>query len=109
MAFKSEYLQSVYDTVCKRNPNEKEFLQAVYEVLESLEPVVERRPDIVKANIIGRMVEPERFIQFRVSWVDDNGNVQVNRGFRVQFNSAICPYNFFLLLHPSVNASIMKF
>lgn len=109
MAFKSEYLQSVYDTVCKRNPNEKEFLQAVYEVLESLEPVVERRPDIVKANIIGRMVEPERFIQFRVSWVDDNGNVQVNRGFRVQFNSAIGPYKGGLRLHPSVNASIIKF
>ncbi len=109
MAFQNEYLQNVYDGVCKRNPNEPEFLQAVYEVLESLEPVVEKREDIVKANIIGRIVEPERFIQFRVSWVDDNGNVQVNRGFRVQFNSAIGPYKGGLRLHPSVNASIIKF
>ena len=92
MQFKSQYLQSVYDTVCKRNPDEPEFLQAVREVLESFEPVVERRPDIVKAGVIDRIVEPERFIQFRVSWVDDNGKVQVNRGYRVQFNSAIGPY-----------------
>ncbi len=109
MALQSAYLQGVYDTVCKRNPNENEFLQAVYEVLESLEPVVAMREDIVKANIIGRMVEPERFIQFRISWVDDAGNVQVNRGYRVQFNSAIGPYKGGLRLHPSVNASIIKF
>ena len=75
MQFKSQYLQSVYDTVCKRNPDEPEFLQAVREVLESFEPVVERRPDIVKTGVIDRIVEPERFIQFRVSWVDDNGKV----------------------------------
>ena len=89
--FQSTYLQGVYDTVCKRNPNEPEFLQAVREVLESFEPVVVQRPDLVKAGIIDRIVEPERFIQFRVSWVDDEGNVQVNRGFRVQYNSAIGP------------------
>ncbi len=107
--FKSSYLTGIYDQVCKRNPNEPEFLQAVKEVLESLEPVVEKRPDIVKAGIIERFVEPERFIQFRVSWVDDAGNVQVNRGFRVQFNSAIGPYKGGLRLHPSVNASVIKF
>lgn len=109
MNFQSAYLQEVYASVCKRNPNEPEFLQAVKEVLESLEPVVAKRPDIVAAGVIDRMVEPERFIQFRVSWVDDNGKVQVNRGYRVQFNSAIGPYKGGLRLHPSVNASIIKF
>ena len=109
MDFKSTYLQGVYDKVCARNAGEKEFLQAVKEVLESLEPVVERRPDIVKAGVIDRIVEPERQIQFRVSWVDDNGNVQVNRGYRVQFNSAIGPYKGGLRLHPSVTASVIKF
>ena len=107
--FQSTYLQGVYDTVCKRNPNEPEFLQAVREVLESFEPVVAQRPDLVKAGIIDRIVEPERFIQFRVSWVDDEGNVQVNRGFRVQYNSAICPYKGGLRFHPSVCASVIKF
>ncbi|MBC8570055.1 NADP-specific glutamate dehydrogenase [Zongyangia hominis] len=109
MAFKSEYLNQVYETVCKRNSGEPEFLQAVKEVLESFEPVVEKRPDIVKSGVIDRIVEPERFIQFRVSWVDDNGKVQVNRGFRVQFNSAIGPYKGGLRFHPSVCASIIKF
>ena len=109
MAFKSEYLQGVYDKVCQRNKGEEEFLQAVKEVLESFEPVVEKRPDIVKAGIIDRLVEPERFIQFRVPWVDDNGNVQVNRGFRVQFNSAIGPYKGGLRFHPTVCASVIKF
>ena len=109
MGLKSEYLQGVYATVCKRNAGEPEFLQAVLEVLESFEPVVERRPDIVKAGIIERMVEPERMIIFRVPWVDDSGKVQVNRGFRVQFNSAIGPYKGGLRLHPSVNASVIKF
>ena len=109
MAFKSAYLQGVYDTVCKRNPNEPEFLQAVREVLESLEPVVEKRPDLVKAGVIDRMVEPERLIQFRVPWVDDTGAVRVNRGFRVQFNSAIGPYKGGLRFHPSVCASVIKF
>ncbi len=107
--FKSQYLTDVYASVVKRNPNEPEFLQAVKEVLETLEPVVERRPDLVKAGVIERFVEPERFIQFRVSWVDDSGKVQVNRGYRVQFNSAIGPYKGGLRLHPSVNASVIKF
>ncbi len=107
--FKSAYLQSVYDSVVKRNPNEPEFLQTVKEVFESLEPVIEKRPDLVKAGVLERMVEPERQISFRVSWVDDNGNVQVNRGYRVQFNSAIGPYKGGLRFHPTVNASIMKF
>ena len=107
--FKSSYLQEVYDQVCKRNCGEPEFLQAVREVLESFEPVVEKRPDIVKAGIIERIVEPERFIQFRVSWVDDAGQVQINRGFRVQFNSAIGPYKGGLRLHPSVCSSVIKF
>ena len=92
MALNNAYLESVYEKVEKRNPGEKEFLQAVYEVLESLIPVVEKRPDLVEAGIIDRIVEPERQIIFRVPWVDDNGKVQVNRGFRVQFNSAIGPY-----------------
>ena len=107
--FKNEYLQKVYADVEKRSGGEKEFLQAVKEVLESLEPVIEKRPDLVKAGILERLVEPERFIQFRVSWVDDNGNVQVNRGYRVQYNSAIGPYKGGIRFHPSVNASIMKF
>ncbi|MBQ7227906.1 MAG: NADP-specific glutamate dehydrogenase, partial [Clostridia bacterium] len=107
--FKNEYIASVYESVCKRNANEPEFLQAVKEVLESLEPVAAKRPDLVKAGVFDRIVEPERFIQFRVSWVDDNGKVQVNRGYRVQFNSAIGPYKGGLRLHPSVNASVIKF
>ena len=109
MEFKNEYLQSVYDTVVKKDPNQPEFLQAVGEVLESLQPVVEKRPDIQKAGILQRIVEPERVVQFRVPWVDDQGNVQVNRGFRVQFNSAIGPYKGGLRFHPSVNLSIIKF
>jgi glutamate dehydrogenase (NADP+) len=109
MVFKSAYLSEVYDSVCKRNPNEPEFLQAVKEVFESLEPVIAVHQDYVDANIVGRMVEPERFVQFRVSWVDDNGKVQVNRGYRAQFNSAIGPYKGGLRLHPSVNASVIKF
>ena len=109
MEFKNTYLQGVYDAVAKRNANEPEFLQAVGEVLESLTPVVERRPDMVSAGVIDRIVEPERMIMFRVPWVDDQGKVQVNRGFRVQFNSAIGPYKGGLRFHPSVNASILKF
>jgi len=109
MAFKSEYLQKVYNNVEKRNPGEKEFLQAVREVLESFEPVVAKNKAYETNGIIDRIVEPERFIQFRVSWVDDKGNVQVNRGFRCQFNSAIGPYKGGLRLHPSVCASVIKF
>ena len=109
MEFKNEYLAGVYAKVEKRNPGESEFLQAVKEVLETLEPVVERRPDLVEAGVIDRIVEPERQIIFRVPWVDDNGKVQVNRGFRVQFNSAIGPYKGGIRLHPSVCASVIKF
>ncbi len=109
MEFKNAYLREVYEKVEQRNNGEKEFLQAVKEVLESFEPVVEKRPDIVEAGIIDRIVEPERVIQFRVSWVDDNGKVQVNRGYRVQFNSAIGPYKGGLRFHPSVCASVIKF
>ncbi len=107
--FKSEYLQKVYATVEARNPGEPEFLQAVRDVLESLEPVVMQDAKFEKSGVIERMVEPERMISFRVSWVDDNGQVQVNRGYRVQFNSAIGPYKGGLRFHPSVNASVIKF
>ncbi len=109
MAIKNEYLQGVYADLKQRNPEQKEYLQAVEEVLSSLEPIVERRPDIIRHKIIERLVEPERVILFRVCWTDDNGEVQVNRGYRVQFNSAIGPYKGGLRLHPSVNLSIMKF
>ena len=109
MAIKNEYLKGVYEGLAQRNPDQKEFLQAVEEVLTSLEPVVERRPDIVKHKVIERIVEPERVIMFRVCWTDDNGEVQVNRGYRIQFNSAIGPYKGGLRLHPSVNLSILKF
>ena len=106
---KNEYLISVLENVKKRNSGEPEFIQAVSEVLASLEPVVEKRPDFIESGVIERMVEPERQIVFRVPWMDDNGKVQVNRGFRVQFNSAIGPYKGGLRFHPSVNASIIKF
>ena len=109
MEFKNSYLQGVYETVQRRNAGEPEFLQAVREVLESFEPVLEKRPELEKTGIIDRIVEPERMITFRVSWVDDSGKVQVNRGYRVQFNSAIGPYKGGLRLHPSVNASVIKF
>ena len=109
MSLKNEYLKGVYEKVCTRNNGEKEFLQAVSEVLESLEPVIDKRADLVAAGIVEQLVEPERFIQFRVPWVDDNGKVHVNRGFRVQFNSAIGPYKGGLRLHPSVCASVIKF
>ncbi|MDP4092616.1 MAG: NADP-specific glutamate dehydrogenase [Bacillota bacterium] len=102
-------LSNVMEQVVKRNPNEPEFHQAVREVLESLEPVAERHPEWVKAGIFERIVEPERQIVFRVPWLDDKGNVQVNRGYRIQFNSAIGPYKGGLRLHPSVNFSILKF
>ena len=109
MSIKNAYLLSVVETVKARNAGEPEFLQAVEEVLESLEPVVEQNPKLVESGVIERMVEPERLIYFRVPWVDDNGKPQVNRGYRVQFNSAIGPYKGGLRFHPSVNASIMKF
>ena len=109
MAIQNAYLQGVYEGLAKRNPEQKEFLQAVEEVLESLEPVVAAHPEYEKAGLIERLVEPERVILFRVPWVDDAGKVQVNRGYRVQFNSAIGPYKGGLRFHPSVNLSILKF
>ncbi len=109
MALKNAYLKSVYASLEKKSAHEPEFLQAVQEVLESLEPVVERRPELEKNGVIERLVEPERIVMFRVPWVDDSGKVQVNRGYRVQFNSAIGPYKGGLRLHPSVNLSIIKF
>lgn len=102
-------LAYVKDEVLKRNPNDAEFIQAVDEVLESLEVVAEKNPEFLNAGIFERIVEPERQIMFRVPWVDDQGKVQVNRGFRVQFNSAIGPYKGGLRFHPSVNLSIIKF
>ena len=107
--FKSQYLNDVMDKVIARNAAEPEFHQAVKEVLESIEPVIEAHPEYEKAGLIERMVEPERTISFRVSWVDDNGKVQVNRGFRVQFNGAIGPYKGGLRFHPSVYLGIIKF
>ena len=109
MKLTNEYLVQVLEQVKKRNPNEPEFIQAVTEVFVTLQPVIEQRPDIVKSGVIERLVEPERQIIFRIPWVDDNGNVQVNRGFRIQFNSAIGPYKGGMRFHPSVNLSIIKF
>ena len=106
---KNAYLNSVMETVIKRNPGEPEFHQAVKEVLESLEPVIAAHPEYEASGLIERIVEPERQIIFRVPWVDDNGNVQVNRGFRVQYNSAIGPYKGGLRFHPSVYIGIIKF
>ncbi len=106
---KNQYLISVLENVKKRNANEPEFLQTVTEVLESIEPVIEQRPDLVEAGVVERMVEPERQIMFRVPWVDDNGKVQVNRGYRVQFNSAIGPYKGGIRFAPNVYIGTMKF
>ncbi|MEI7900951.1 MAG: Glu/Leu/Phe/Val dehydrogenase dimerization domain-containing protein, partial [bacterium] len=103
------YVQNVLENVRKRNTNEPEFLQAVAEVLESLEPVIKTLPVFEKERILDRIVEPERMIVFRVPWEDDKGVFQVNRGFRVEFSSAIGPYKGGLRLHPSVNQSILKF
>src|SRR6266496_3536301 len=102
-------VQEVLDIVRKRNPNEPEFLQAVTEVLESIRPVVERYKKYRDGKILERIVEPERMIQFRVPWIDDKGHIQVNRGYRVQMNSALGPYKGGLRFHPTVNASILKF
>ena len=109
MSFKNQYLNELMEKVVKRNAGEPEFHQTVKEVLESIEPVIEQSPQYVTSGVLERMVEPERIIKFRVPWVDDNGKVQVNRGFRIQFNSAIGPYKGGLRFHPSVNESIIKF
>ncbi|WP_413382138.1 NADP-specific glutamate dehydrogenase [Alkalihalobacillus sp. 1P02AB] len=103
------YVADVYELVKKRNPNESEFHQAVKEVCDSLVPVLAKNPKYMEHGILERMVEPERLISFQVPWIDDHGTIQVNRGFRVQFNSAIGPYKGGIRFHPSVNASIIKF
>src|SRR3989338_8168722 len=104
-----DYVNGLMTHVINKNPGEKEFHQAVKEVLETLTPVLEKHPEYIKAKILDRLVEPERSITFRVPWQDDNGNYQINRGFRFEFNSAIGPYKGGLRFHPSVNASILKF
>lgn len=103
------YVSDQLELAIKNNPNEPEFIQAITEVLQSLEPVFEKNPQYEKAGILERLLEPDRMVRFRVAWTDDNGKVQVNRGYRVQFNSAIGPYKGGLRFHPSVNASILKF
>ncbi|MDD4638098.1 MAG: Glu/Leu/Phe/Val dehydrogenase dimerization domain-containing protein, partial [Bacteroidales bacterium] len=103
------YVENVLEKVKQTNPGQPEFIQAVTEVFEAMGPVIEKHPEYVTSAILERMVEPERQIMFRVPWLDDNGKVQVNRGFRIQFNSAIGPYKGGLRLHPSVNLSIIKF
>jgi glutamate dehydrogenase (NADP+) len=109
MAIKNEYIQNLIKTVEERNAGEYEFHQAVREVLETLEPVIEAHPEYIECGVLDMIVEPERIIKFRVPWVDDNGKVHVNRGFRVQFNSAIGPYKGGIRFHPTVNESIIKF
>ena len=106
---KSEYLQRVYSQVVTRDPDQKEFHQAVLEFLESLDQIIDQHPEYEKKGIVENFVEPERVITFRVPWVDDKGNVHVNRGYRVQFSSAIGPYKGGLRFHPTVNLSILKF
>jgi len=103
------YVENVIEQVKAKNAEQPEFIQAVTEVLQSLEPVIEAHPEYEQASLLERIVEPERVVMFRVPWVDDSGKVQVNRGFRVQFNSAIGPYKGGLRLHPSVNLGIIKF
>jgi len=109
MELKNPYLQNVMQTVINRNPGEPEFHQAVEEVLVSIEPIVEKRPEFEANGLIERLVEPDRMVSFRVAWVDDNGKTQVNRGYRVQFNGAIGPYKGGLRFHPSVYPGIIKF
>ncbi len=103
------YIEDVYTLVKKRNPGELEFHQAVSEVLESLRPVIQQHPEYQEVSLLERLVEPERVIMFRVPWMDDNGIYQVNRGFRIQFNSALGPYKGGLRFHPTVNLGILKF
>ncbi|KXH87086.1 NADP-specific glutamate dehydrogenase [Sporosarcina sp. HYO08] len=105
----NDYVHEVYDLVKKRNPDEKEFLQATREIFDSLRPVFIKHPEYIKNGILERITEPERIIQFRVAWEDDQGKVHVNRGYRVQFNSDLGPYKGGIRFHPSVNSSIMKF
>lgn len=103
------YIEQAFQTVKARNSHETEFLQAVEELFNTLEPVIEKHPEYIEENILERIVEPERIISFRVPWVDKDGKVQVNRAYRVQFNSAVGPYKGGLRFHPTVNQSILKF
>ena len=105
----NEYLNDLMQKVMARNANEPEFHQAVYEFLNSIAPALPVHPELIEKQVLERIVEPERQIMFRVSWIDDNGRIQVNRGYRIQFNSAIGPYKGGIRLHPSVNISILKF
>ena len=105
----NEYLKRVYEDTEKRNITDKEFLQAVYEVFDSLQPYVEKHPELEQNGIMERLVEPDRMVSFRVAWVDDQGKVQVNRGYRCQFNSSIGPYKGGLRFHPTVTRSVIKF
>ena len=109
MSIQNEYLNGLMERVIQRDPAEPEFHQAVREVLTSLAPVVNARPELIKEGVMDCLVEPERTIKFRVPWEDDQGNIHVNRGYRIQFNSAIGPYKGGLRFHPSVNESIIKF
>ncbi len=104
-----EYINAIKNDIQRRDPNETEFQEAVFAVLDSLEPTLTANPQYVDDNLLARLVEPERVIQFRVPWESDDGKFHVNRGFRVQFNSAIGPYKGGLRLHPTVNLSIVKF
>ena len=105
----ASYVQSILTTLKQRDPNQPEFFEAASALLKTITPVLEKHPEYMKANILGRIVEPERAIQFAIPWQDDKGQIRINRGFRVQFNSAIGPYKGGLRLHPSVNLSIVKF
>ena len=106
---KTDYVKRVWEEEKKKNPNEPEFLQAVEEVLATLEPAVDQMPELEPNAVLERLVEPERVIQFRVPWMDDAGNYHVNRGFRVQYNSAIGPYKGGLRFSKEVNLSVLKF
>ena len=103
------YVDQILQRVAEKNPNEPEFIQAATEVLNSIRPVVDANPRYQEVSLLERIIEPERVIIFRIPWIDDSGKVQVNRGFRVQFNNAIGPYKGGLRFHPSVNLSILKF
>ena len=109
MMITNEYVKNVFDAFCNKNKGQEEYIQACEEILESLQLIIEKQPQYQKQHILERFLEPERFIQFRVAWLDDNNEVQVNRGFRVEYNSSIGPYKGGLRFHPSVNESIIKF
>ncbi len=102
------YIKSILEKINNRDPYQPEFKEAVQNFLNTMEPVLDKHPEYIHENILERIIEPERAIQFRVPWIDDKGQYQINRGFRVQFNSAIGPYKGGLRFHPTVNLSIIK-